>query len=132
MYKHIILLASLLLVAFTSFAQEKVEDNEVYKVVDQMPEYPGGQDSLMTYMRKIKYPKEAYGAAKQGTVYIEFIIEKDGKPSSFKVMRSSGHAELDDAAIKNISNMPKWEPGTIDGEPKRVSYILPFRFKIGS
>lgn len=130
MKKHITLLMVLLLATFSSFAQEQLDDNEVYKIVDQMPQYPGGKDSLMAYMGKIEYPKEAYDAGKQGSVYIEFIIEKDGKASGFKVMRSSNHTELDDAAIEHISNMPNWTPGSIDGDPKRVAYILPVKFKL--
>ncbi len=97
-----------------------------YSVVEQMPEFPGGEDSLIFFLQnKIQYPQDDA----QGTVYVNFIIEKDGIVSNPRILRGIGSA-CDEEAIRVIKLMPKWIPGKQNGKTVRVQYNLPIKFKL--
>lgn len=101
-----------------------------YSVVEQMPEFPGGEDSLRIFIRRtIKYPDLARESSVEGTVYINFIIEKDGSVSNPKILRGIGSG-CDEEAIRVIKLMPKWIPGKQYGKTVRVQYNLPIKFKL--
>jgi bla regulator protein blaR1 len=99
---------------------------------DTYPEFPGGQDAMMKYLSSIKYPDEAIEKNIEGQIYVEFMVEKDGSVQSCKAIPdASGQSQiLIDAAIQHVLNMPKWEPGTKDGQPVLVKMVLPFQFKL--
>lgn len=105
----------------------------VTTIPDVMPQFPGGEDSLQSFLgRNIKYPLKAKDANTQGTVYITYVIEVDGSVSDIKILRGlfgAGGKECGDEAIRVVSLMPKWKPGLLSGKPVRVAYTLPFRFK---
>ena len=106
------------------------EDDEVYTVVEKVPEFVGGQQALVEYMKSaVSYPEAARKAKVEGTVYISFIIEKDGKVSGAKVLRGLGNG-LDEVALKAISNMPAWIPGTQRDKPVRVQFNMPVKFSL--
>ena len=111
---------------------EEVEEEEVvFKVVETMPEFPGGQQALMKYLAtNVKYPVIALENGIQGRVVCQFVVEKDGKPSNIQVVRSSGEPSLDKEAVRVISTMPKWKPGKQRGKPVRVTYTIPVNFRI--
>lgn len=97
--------------------------------VEQMPEFPGGNDSLMQYMKnELKYPNVGEKNI-NGTVIVEFIIEKDGQVSNAKVLQSV-YPEFDAEAIRVISSLPKWIPGKHNGKPVRVKQQIPIRFTL--
>jgi len=105
-------------------------EHEVYQIVEQMPEFPNGQEALMLYIAKqIKYPAEAKKAGAQGRVFIGFIVEPDGSLSDFKVLRGIGYG-CDEEALRVAKSMPKWKPGMQNGETVRVSYLIPINFKL--
>lgn len=107
------------------------EKLEPYVIVEEMPEFPGGQDALLSYlMRSIIYPVEAQRKREQGTVYLRFIIGVDGSVQSVQMFRSSGSILLDNEAIRVVSKMPKWTPGKKSGKNVPVSYTLPVRFSL--
>ena len=86
-------------------------EHDVYQIVEQMPEFPNGQEALMLYIAKqVKYPAEAKKAGAQGRVFIGFIVEPDGSLSDFKVLRGIGHG-CDEEALRVVKSMPKWKPG---------------------
>lgn len=106
--------------------QEK--QDQVFTVVEDEPEFPGGNDSLMKYlMQNLRYPKEARDSRIQGTVFVTFIIEKDGSVSDVRALRGVAPS-LDEEAIRVVSAMPAWKPGYQRGQPVRVQYNLPLRF----
>ena len=104
--------------------------DEVFKVVEVDPEFPGGEEALYKYLAEnIKYPEKAKNEKIEGRVYITFVIEKDGTVSDAKVLRSVNE-ELDAEALRVINAMPKWKPGTQRGVPVRVQYNIPISFKL--
>ena len=104
--------------------------DETFAVVEQMPEFPGGMKELMTYLKdNIKYPKAAQDKKVQGRVIVQFVVEKDGTPTEFKVMRSVD-PDLDNEALRVLGEMPKWKPGMQKGQAVRVKYTVPVSFKL--
>jgi len=107
-----------------------IDDNHVYDMVEKMPEFPEGNNGLLKHINKnLKYPPLAVENNIQGIVYVSFIVEKDGKISDIKVLRSIND-DLSAEAIRVISKLPKWIPGEMNGKTVRVRYNLPIRFKL--
>jgi protein TonB len=99
-----------------------------YVVVEQMPEFPGGESALRNYLStSVKYPKIALENGIQGKVYISFVVDTNGGISNVKVTRGID-AALDKEAIRVIKAMPKWIPGKQNGQAVRVSFTLPINF----
>ncbi|MDQ3112107.1 MAG: energy transducer TonB [Bacteroidota bacterium] len=102
---------------------------EVFSFAETMPEFPykgGFQGYLSTH---VKYPKIEKEAGKQGTVYISFVIEKDGSITNVKEAKGvPGAPGLTAEGIRVISGMPNWTPGTMDGNPVRIEMKQPIRF----
>ncbi len=108
----------------------KNDNDTIYQVVDQMPEFPGGVEAMMKYVgENVKYPEEAKDKEIQGRVFISFVVEKDGSVNEVKVERGIGGG-CDEEAVRVISAMPKWKPGKKDGKLVRVSYMMPIVFKL--
>ncbi len=109
---------------------EEVEEQQIFQVVENMPEFPGGRGALMKYLAtNIKYPPYAKEAGIQGRVFINFVVEKDGSITAVKVLRGIGGG-CDEEAIRVVKNMPKWSPGMQRGKPVRVSFNLPVKFTL--
>ncbi|WP_091815447.1 M56 family metallopeptidase [Prevotella communis] len=105
-------------------------DDKPFDVVEQMPEFPGGQEALMQFLRQeVKYPKEAEEKGLQGRVVVRYIIEKDGSISEVEIVKSVNEY-LDAEAIRVVNAMPKWKPGKQKGEPVRVKFTLPITFRL--
>lgn len=104
--------------------------DSVMKMPEVLPEFPGGPAALIQYLNKVTFPPFARENDIESTVYIEFIVEKDGTVGDVKVARSSGHKIQDDAAIEHVKAMPQWKPGYQDGLPVRVPYVVPIKFKL--
>ena len=110
--------------------EEEVEEQQIFQVVENMPEFPGGRAALMKYLAtNIKYPPYAKEAGIQGRVFINFVVEKDGSITAVKVLRGIGGG-CDEEAIRVVKNMPKWSPGMQRGKPVRVSFNLPVKFTL--
>ena len=110
--------------------KENATTEETFMVVEQMPEFPGGMDDLMTFLNSnIRYPKSAYDKNVQGRVIVQFVIEKDGTPTEFEIMRSV-NPDLDAEALRVMKEMPKWKPGMQRGQVVRVKYTIPVTFRI--
>jgi len=108
-----------------------IGDEPTFFVVEQMPQYPGGEDSLRNYIAtKVKYPDLAKQNNLSGRVYITFIVSKDGPVKDAKIARSSGYTILDDEAMRVINAMPKWTPGMQKGQAVNVSYTVPINFSL--
>lgn len=110
--------------------EEEIVEQEIFMVVEEMPEFPGGVAKLGDYLAKnIKYPQMARESGVQGKVFITFVVEPDGHVSNVKVVRGIG-AGCDEEAVRVIKNMPKWKPGKQRGKAVRVSYNVPVNFKL--
>jgi len=108
--------------------ESAIIEDEVFLVVEVAPEFPGGNEALLNYLgENIIYPQEALKANIQGTVYVSFIVEKNGEVSNIKVMRGIGGG-CDEEAVRVVQSMPKWKPGTQRGKPVRVQFNWPVRF----
>lgn len=105
-------------------------DDDVYDVVEKMPEFPGGMAELMKYLNSnIKYPVEAHKAGIQGRVVVSFVVNKDGTVKDAKIVRSVDKS-IDAEALRVISAMPKWQPGYQDGKAVSVRYTVPVTFRL--
>lgn len=103
----------------------------VYNVVEQMPEFPGGEKALRAFLAEnVKYPSIAKENGIYGRVVCQFIVEKDGSITDVEVVKSSGEISLDKEAIRVIKMMPKWKPGKQQNKPVRTRYTLPISFKL--
>nr|WP_302828972.1 M56 family metallopeptidase [uncultured Bacteroides sp.] len=105
-------------------------EGKVFEKVENMPEFPGGVHGLMQYISKnLKYPIVAQKAGKQGKVIVAMIVDKEGNITEPKVIKGVDPL-LDAEAIRIISNMPQWKPGTDKGEKVNVKYTLPIMFRL--
>lgn len=110
--------------------EEEPEEPEVFMVVEDMPEFPGGTAALMQYLQKnIKYPAICRENNIQGRVLVTFIVNKDGAVVEPEVVKSV-NPSLDKEALRVISTMPKWKPGSQRGKPVRVKYTVPVNFRL--
>ncbi|MCL1613830.1 TonB family protein [Phocaeicola plebeius] len=103
---------------------------EVFMVAEQMPEFPGGMKELLKFLQdNLKYPENAMKNNVQGRVIVQFVVEKDGTPTEFKVLRSVD-PDLDAEALRVMKAMPKWKPGMQKGQVVRVKFTVPVSFKL--
>lgn len=103
---------------------------EVFMVAEQMPEFPGGMKEMLKFLQEnVKYPENAMKNNVQGRVIVQFVIEKDGTPTEFKVARSVD-PDLDAEALRVLQTMPKWKPGMQRGKIVRVKFTVPVSFKL--
>jgi protein TonB len=106
------------------------EEEEIFMVVEESPEFPGGVQALLEYLRKnIKYPQICKDNNIQGRVLISFVVNKDGAIVDPEVIKSV-HPSLDKEALRVISGMPNWKPGAQRGKPVRVKYTVPVNFRL--
>jgi len=110
--------------------EETIVEEEVFVIVEQTPEYPGGDEARLNFLRNnIKYPQMAREAGIQGTVYVGFVVEKDGSVTQVKVLRGIGGG-CDEEAVRVTKMMPKWKAGKQRGKEVRVSYSMPIKFTL--
>jgi protein TonB len=123
-------LAILFTINTTAMAQNKKTSNDkVFEKVEDMPEFPGGEQAMMDFVSKnVVYPKEAQEKGISGRVMVSFIVEKDGSVNEVKIVRGIGGG-CDEEAVRVVKSMPKWKPGKMKGKPVRVSYMMPIIFK---
>ncbi len=131
MKKLLFLSAFLCTLSFGAFAQKEVKvEEEVFVVVEEQAEFPGGLDSMYAFIHKnLKYPELAKEKGIQGRVFVSFIIEKDGSISNVKILRGIGGG-CDEATVEMIKNMPKWKPAKQRGKEVRCQFNLPIKFEL--
>jgi|GEM_PF-2547128 len=103
---------------------------DVYDVVEQMPSFPGGMKAMMDYLAKnIRYPADAKNNQIEGRVILQFIVDKKGRLSDIKVVKSV-EPSLNAEAVRVVKSMPRWNPGTQQGKAVKVRYTLPVTFRL--
>ena len=113
-----------------SLLPKTTEKDTIFKICDQMPEFPGGNSSLMKYLASnLRYPDT--GDDIQGRVVIRFVVRKDGSIDNIEILHSI-HPIFDREAVKVIQEMPKWIPGKQNEKPVDVYFTLPIRFHLAS
>ena len=104
--------------------------DEPYVIVEEMPEFPGGDKALLMYIAEnVKYPEEAKNKDIEGTVYLRFVVNAEGKVQDVNILRSVDPI-LDQEAVKVVENLPEWTPGHQGGKPVNVSMQIPIMFKL--
>ena len=110
----------------------KVPEGEIYQVVEEMPDFPGGMAECMKFLGKnIKYPTIAQENGIQGRVIVQMVITKEGDVAEAKVVRGVD-PNLDAEALRVINSMPKWKPGKQNGEAVNVKYTIPVMFRLSN
>ena len=141
MKKKIILLAVLMSVIIQSgfvYGQELSKgkraqtdtsiEKEVYTIVEVQPQFPGGESARQEYIAKnIHYPDLARNNNIQGTVYVSFVVERNGSVSDIKIVKGIGSG-CDKEVIRVVKKMPKWKPGIQRGKNVRVKINMPVKF----
>ena len=108
----------------------EAKPEEVFKSVEQMPQFPGGEAALMKFLAShINYPPMAAENNVQGKVIVQFVVDKTGKVGEVKVVRNVDK-DLDNEAIRVCKALPKFTPGRQNGRPVSVWYTLPIQFKL--
>lgn len=110
--------------------EEDILEATVFKMAEEMPEFPGGPEKLLEYLNENqRYPEMARENDIQGRVYVQFVVEPDGSISNVEVIRSIGGG-CDEEAVRLVQNMPKFKPGKMNGYPVRVQYTVPVKFML--
>ncbi len=110
--------------------EEEVAEAEIFLVVEESPSYPGGDEARIRFLQQnIQYPQMARESGIQGTVYVTFVVEKNGSVTDVRVLRGIGGG-CDEEAVRVIKAMPKWNPGKQRGKPVRVQFNMPIKFTL--
>ncbi|MBQ8521696.1 MAG: energy transducer TonB [Bacteroides sp.] len=110
--------------------EEEVEETQIFQVVEEMPEFPGGMAECMKWLGKnMKYPTISQENGVQGRVIVQFVVNKDGSIVDATVARGVD-PYLDKEALRVVGQMPKWKPGKQRGKAVRVKYTLPVMFRL--
>ena len=110
--------------------EEEVEEQQIFQVVEEMPEFPGGMGECMKFLGKnIKYPTISQENGVQGRVIVQFVVNRDGSIVDPVVVRGVD-PYLDKEALRVIASMPKWKPGKQRGKAVRVKYTVPVTFRL--
>lgn len=113
-----------------SSEQNGESEDQVFLVVETMPEFPGGATAMMKFIAdNLKYPASAQDSGIQGRVSVQFVINTDGSVTAVEVIRGIDTA-LDKEAIRIVKSMPKWKPGMQRGKAVRVKYTMPIVFRL--
>jgi len=110
--------------------EEEEEEHVIFIVVEEQPGFPGGEEARMRYLHQnMRYPTIARESGIQGTIFITFVVERDGSITDVRILRGIGGG-CDEEAIRVVQNMPKWAPGKQRGRPVRVQFNMPIRFTL--
>ena len=132
--KKFIIMSLMALFGLTTVSAQKTvvakKNQQVFDVVEKMPEYPGGQAVLFEYLQKnVKYPADAEKKKVEGRVLVTFVVNTDGSITDIEVVRKT-FPSLDAEAVRVISGMPRWKPGEQKGQKVRVKYTVPLTFRL--
>ena len=110
--------------------EEEVDEQQIFQVVEENPEFPGGMKECMKFLNNnIKYPQISQENGVQGRVIIQFVVNADGSIVDPVVVRGVD-PYLDKEALRVIKLMPKWKPGKQRGKAVRVRYTQPVLFRL--
>ena len=131
LFKSLMLATALFAVGYECYAQNNVnEQDSVYLVVDNLPEFVGGSAAMTRFFHEnVKYPEEAYMRGIEGYVLVQTVIDENGYVTNPVILRSIDVA-LDKEALRVVGGMPRWIPGKKEGKPVKVKFTFPVNFKL--
>jgi TonB family protein len=134
--KKLIAISVILFLSISVFSQVETEaensDSTTFKMLDSEPQFPGGDEAKLKYISEnISYPTKAKEEGIQGTVYVTFIVEKDGSITNAKILRGIGGG-CDEEVIRLIEEMPNWIPAKQNDKNVRVQFNMPVKFVLDS
>ncbi len=107
----------------------------VWDIAETMPEYPGGIDGLRTFMQDNLTVPEKYkdmDTKAEYRIFVQFVVAEDGSITNVELKKPEpSKKDLNDEAVRVVKAMPKWKPGTVDGKPVKVRYLLPVTYRLG-
>lgn len=108
------------------------DEDKIFTVVEQSAEYPGGLEAMAKFLQKnMKYPAIARRMGIEGSVFVSFVIDKEGVISDIQVIKGIS-AECDKEAARVIKLMPPWKPGKQNGKAVKCRFVLPVKFKLAT
>ena len=111
--------------------EKEIPTNEIFLIVEEMPEFPGGEEALRKYIAdNVKFPDEAKANGQEGKVFVQFIIDKNGDAKDVEIVNGTGIDCLDNEAIRVVKSMPQWKPGRQRGQNVNVSFTVPINFQL--
>ena len=111
--------------------EEELEpEQHIFEVVEEMPGFPGGEEARQKFLRdNIRYPAIARESGIQGTIFVTFVVERDGSITDVRILRGIGGG-CDEEALRVTRMMPRWQPGKQRGRAVRVQFNMPIRFQL--
>ena len=110
---------------------EEEEIDEIFTIVEDQPEYPGGIRQFYKYVAtNLRYPAQARRMGIEGKVFVQFVVEKDGKLTDVQILKGIGSG-CDEEALRVIKKSKAWKPGRQRGRPVKVRMIIPISFRLG-
>ncbi|OFY67770.1 MAG: hypothetical protein A3H98_12335 [Bacteroidetes bacterium RIFCSPLOWO2_02_FULL_36_8] len=108
----------------------KPKDDEIFIIVEKLPEFPGGMDSLSSFIRNnLEYPETAKKDSIEGRVIITYVIDTNGRITN-PIVAKGVREDLDQAALELVKKIPAWSPGVQKGKNVAVKQALPIRFRL--
>ena len=112
-------------------SEMKPDKDGVYEMAEVSPVYPGGRDALQSYINDhIEYPQSAIDNNSEGTVDVQFVVDENGKVTDARAIGSQLNNDLQNEAVRVVSNMPKWTPGKVKGKNVKSRAVLPISYKM--
>lgn len=113
----------------------KPDKDGIWSIAETMPEFPGGPNALQTYLQdKLTVPEKykSMDVKAEYRVFLQFVIAEDGSVTQAELLKPEpSKQDLNDEALRVVKAMPKWKPGTVDGKPVKVRYVLPVTYRLG-
>ncbi len=112
-------------------AERDISKDDVFFIVEEMPEFPGGELELRKFLAEnVRYPEEAKVKKQQGKAYVQFVIDTNGDVKDVEIARSTGCESLDNEAMRVVKTLPQWKPGKQRGQNVNVSFTVPINFQL--
>ncbi len=109
----------------------EIPEDEIFVIVEDMPEFPGGEEELLKFVTEnVQYPEDAKAQKQEGKVYIKFVIDKEGNVRDAEIVNGTRFESLNNEALRVIKSMPQWKPGKQRGQNVNVSYVVPIKFQL--
>ncbi|MHB1279261.1 MAG: energy transducer TonB [Bacteroidia bacterium] len=109
---------------------EETDEPEVFVFVEEMPEFPGGTDSMARFIgAHLNYPDSAVENSIQGKVMVQFVIDEEGRVTDPKIVKGLGWG-CDEEVLRIVRLMPNWIPGKQKGKPVKIRFVLPIKFQL--
>jgi protein TonB len=117
-------------VAPSIVVEEEEEEKQIFIIVEESAGYPGGEEGRQKFLQdNLRYPAIARESGIQGTIYITFVVERDGSLTDIKILRGIGGG-CDEEAMRVVKLMPKWAPGKQRGKAVRTQFNMPIKFTL--